>query len=76
MANAARTIREYLDGIVNAVGLKATGALCESLNAKMQRINTVACDFRNRARLRDAIPFHGPRLSPHPAHYWAAHPKA
>lgn len=76
MVKAARTIREHLDGIVNAVVLKVTGALCESLNAKIQRIKAAACGFRNRARFREAILFHCGGLSLYPAQCRATHPKA
>src|SRR5690349_591632 len=58
MKYAARTIRGYLWGIVNAIVLKVTNAGAESLNAKIQWIKNQACGFRNRERFRNAIYFH------------------
>ena len=55
---AARTIREHLWGILNAVLLAASNATAESLNAKIQKIKARACGYRNRDRLRNAIFFH------------------
>ena len=58
MKHAARTIRERLWGIVNAVVLGVTNAASESQNAKIQWIKKQACGFRNRERFRNAIYFH------------------
>lgn len=58
MVKAARTIRTHLWGIINAVVLKATNAVAESMNSKIQRIKGRACGYRNRARFRHAILFH------------------
>jgi len=55
---AARTIRDHLWGIVNAVTLGVTNATSESINAKIQRVKKAACGFRNRERFRCAIMFH------------------
>lgn len=55
---AARTIREHLWGILNAVLLAASNATAESLNARIQKIKAQACGFRNRDRFRTAILFH------------------
>jgi len=55
---AARTIREHLWGILNAILLRTTNATTESINAGIQRIKRMACGFRNRARFRRAIYFH------------------
>jgi transposase len=55
---AARTIREHLWGILNAILLAASNATAESLNAKIQKIKAQACGFRNRDRFRTAIFFH------------------
>ncbi len=51
---AARTIREHLWGILNAILLVASNATAESLNAKIQKIKAQACGFRNRDRFRTA----------------------
>ena len=68
MVRVGRTVRKHLDGILNAVVLKATNALGESMNAKIQRVKSRACGYRNRARFRNAIMFHlgGLDLYPRP----------
>ena len=58
MRKAARTVKEHLWGIVNAIALGVTNATAESINAKIQWIKNTACGFRNRARFRAAILFH------------------
>jgi transposase len=55
---AARMVRDHLEGIINAIVLRATNAGAESVNAKVQRIKRMACGFRNRERFRYAIYFH------------------
>jgi transposase len=60
-------IREHLEGILNAIILQATNAGAESVNAKIQRVNRMACGYRNRARFRTAIAFHLSGLSLYPA---------
>lgn len=64
---AARTIRDHLWGIVNAVTLGATNATAESVNARIQRVKKAACGFRNRERFRTAIMFHLGGLDLYPA---------
>lgn len=54
----ARMIRTHLEGIINAIVLRATNAGAESVNAKIQRVKRMACGFRNRERFRNAIYFH------------------
>ena len=68
MKHAARTIRDHLWGIVNAIVLHVTNAGAESQNAKIQWIKKQACGFRNRERFRNAIYFHlgGLDLYPRP----------
>lgn len=62
----ARMVRDHLEGILNAIVLKATNAGAESVNSKIQRVKRMACGFRNRERFRNAIYFHlgGLDLSP------------
>lgn len=62
----ARMVRGHLDGIINAIVLRATNAGAESINARIQRVKRMACGFRNRERFRNAIYFHlgGLDLSP------------
>jgi len=57
MIRAAKMVEKHLDGIINAIVLKATNALGESMNAKIQKIKSQACSYRNRQRFRDAIMF-------------------
>ena len=68
MVRAARMVRKHLDGILNAVVLRATNAAAESMNARIQRIKAMACGYRNRERFRNAILFHlgGLDLYPRP----------
>jgi transposase len=63
---AARMIRKYLWGILNAIVLKVTNASTESLNAKIQWVKKNACGFRNRDRFREAIYFHCGDLNLYP----------
>ncbi len=58
MRKAACTIRDHLEGIVNAIVNNVTNACSESINAKIQRVKRMACGFRNRDRFRNAIYFH------------------
>lgn len=69
MKRAARTMRDHLWGIVNAIVLRVTNAGAESQNAKIQWIKKQACGFRSRERFRNAIYFHlgGLDLYPRPA---------
>lgn len=54
---AARTIRDHLDGIINAQAYRRTNALAESLNARIQKLKRRAHGYRNRQRFREAILF-------------------
>jgi len=67
MVKATRLVRTHLDGILNAVVLRATNAASESMNAKIQRIKRMACGYRNRDRFRTAILFHLGGLDLYPA---------
>ena len=58
MICAAKMVQKHLDGIINAIVLKATNALGESMNAKIQKIKSQVCGYRNRQRFRNAIMFH------------------
>ena len=70
---AAKMVREHLWGILNAVVLKATNAVSESVNAKIQWIKYTACGFRNRERFRNAIYFHCGDLHLYPEALRATH---
>ena len=67
MRRVARTVKRHLWGILNAVVLRVTNARAEGLNAKIQRLKSVAHGFRNRERFRDAIYFHCGNLDLYPA---------
>lgn len=58
MRRAAKMVRQYLRGIVNAVVLRVTNATSESINARVQWLKKTACGFRSRPRFRTAILFH------------------
>lgn len=64
---AARTIRDHLWGIVNAVTNGVTNATSESINSRIQRVKKMACGYRNRERFRNAILFHLGGLDLYPA---------
>ena len=65
---AARTVKNHLEGILNAIVLGITNARGEGMNAKIQWIKRLAYGYRNRANFRDAIYFHlgGLDLYPRP----------
>lgn len=65
--HVARMIKRHLHGIVNAVVLKATNAIAESINSRIQAIKRKACGFRNTLRFQRAIYFHLGQLDLHPA---------
>lgn len=58
MIKVGRMIRRYLWGILNAIIMKANNAKLEGKNARIQKIKSMACGFRNRARFKNAILFH------------------
>ena len=66
MRHAAATIRRHLDGIFNAVVLKKTNAIAESVNSKIQRLKYRACGYRNRESFRTAIMFYCGKLDLYP----------
>ncbi len=53
-----KMIRHYFWGIMNAIRMRLSNAMLESVNSCIQRIKRMACGFRNRARFRMAILFH------------------
>lgn len=73
MKKAARMVRDHLWGIINAVVLKATTAISESVNAKVQWVKYTACGFRSRERFRNAIYFHCGNLELYPEALRATH---
>ena len=63
---AAKTIKNHLWGILNAIILKASNGPAESINSRIKTIKIRARGFRNKDRFVDAIYFHlgGLDLSP------------
>ena len=61
-----KMVRNYLSGIPNAIMLRVTNAIAESVNATIQRIKARTCGFRNRSRFMAAILFHKSGLSLYP----------
>jgi transposase len=73
LKRVARMIREHLHGIVNGMALRATNAVAESVNARIQKIKAAACGFRSRDRFRNAILFHLGGLDLYPSRVSATH---
>jgi transposase len=63
----AKTVKNYLWGIINAIIAKVTNAISETKNAGIQLIKRMAHGFRNKQRFRDAILFHFGGLDMMPA---------
>jgi len=57
MISVGRMIRQYLWGILNAVIAKVNNSMLEAKNARIQKIKSQACGFRNRKRFKMAIMF-------------------
>jgi transposase len=74
MQTAARTLRSYLWGILNAIVSGATNARAEGLNARIQAVKRRVCGYRNRDRFRHAIYFHLGGLDLYPDTLSNAHP--
>lgn len=64
---AAKTIKHYVWGIVNAMRHRVTNAMSEGVNTKIQWLKRSARGFRNRDRFRNAIYFHLGGLDLYPA---------
>lgn len=67
MVSVAQMLERHLEGILNAIVLRATNELADGINSRIQRIKRLACRFRNRERFRGVILFHlggGLDLSP------------
>lgn len=54
----AKTIKEHLWGILNAVVLKVSNGPAEGLNSRIKMIKVRSRGFRNKARFANAIYFH------------------
>ncbi len=66
MKEAAKTVKNHLYGILNAIILKASNGSAESINSRIKTIKVRARGFQNKDRFKDAIYFHlgGLDLSP------------
>jgi len=58
MVKLAKTIREHLWMILNAIKFKASSGSAEGNNSRIQRIKKMACGFRNPENFKNAIYFH------------------
>jgi transposase len=76
MRKVARMVNAHLWGILNAIVLRTTNAMAESVNSKIQRMKRMACGFRNRDRFRNAIYFHCGNLDLYPGRLCATHTKS
>jgi transposase len=76
MKAAAATIKNHLTGVLNAIVTRATNAVAESINSKIQKVKRLACGFRNRERFKNAIYFHCGGLDLYPASIPVTHTKA
>ena len=54
----ARTIKEHLWGILNAIVLKVNNGPAEGLNSRIKTIKVRSRGFRNKKRFANAIYFH------------------
>ena len=76
MKAAAATIKNHLAGVLNAIVTRATNAVGESINSKIQKVKRLSCGFRNRERFRNAIYFHCGGLDLYPTAIPVTHTKA
>jgi len=53
----AKSVKEHLQGILNAIKLKANNAAAEARNSCIQRVKYMACGFRDKARFNREILF-------------------
>jgi len=67
MKKVARTVKNHLYGILNAVTNGVTNAMAEGVNSVIQRLKFQARGYRNRERFRNAIYFHCGGLDLYPA---------
>lgn len=58
MKKVAKTIKEHLWGILNAIILRITNGPAESINSRIKTIKVRSRGFRNKERFRNAIYFH------------------
>lgn len=57
MITAASTVSNHLYGIINAIDLRKTNAVAESINSKIPRVKAQARGFRKREHIKMEIMF-------------------
>ncbi len=62
MKKAARTLKSHLDGIINTVDNRISNGKAEQINAKIQKLQSVAHGYRNFDNFRIAILFFNGQL--------------
>ena len=67
MRKVAKTIKEHLWGILNAIVLKVSNGPAEGLNSRIKMIKVRSRGFRNKERFANAIYFHLGGLDLYPA---------
>lgn len=67
MTNVAKTIKEHLWGILNAIVLKVSNGPAEGLNSRIKTLKVRSRGFRNKQRFANAIYFHLGGLELYPA---------
>jgi len=58
MKKVAKTIKEHLWGILNAIALKVSNGSAEGINSRIKAIKVRSRGFRNKQRFANAIYFH------------------
>nr|VFK15047.1 MAG: Transposase [Candidatus Kentron sp. LFY] len=58
MKKVAKTIKEHLWGILNAIVLKVSNGPAEGLNSRIKALKVTGRGFRNKQRFANAIYFH------------------
>lgn len=62
MITAGSCIHEHLNGIINAMRMRASNGLAEAINGNIQRMKVRAMGYRNKERFKTAIMFHFGKL--------------
>ena len=66
MKKVAKTIKEHLWGILNAIILKITNGPAKNINSRIKTIKVRSHGFLNKERFRNAIYFHPGGLDLYP----------
>jgi len=67
MKKLAKSLREHLWMIINAIRLKANSGNAEGNNSRIQKVKKMACGFRNTENFKTAVYFHLGGLDMKPA---------